>query len=396
MNVRIYSPFFPYPASEGAFVVIAGQVEGFLAAGHSVELVFWKGAADISKAPQSARLKIINWSQTLDRKDVAFAKVFRVLGSLFSSNSSTGLFYYPPNRDLRNRLGSCDLAIYHHCYSYSWISRKVSTETQKVVHFHNIESDLIQELARRSSGVLQWLHSINAQKVKRQEARIAQIANEIWLVSPTDYQDYSLTVPATSEVKIKYKAPSYSPELFARRRENFHKSTTISRVRILFIGGLSFHPNHDSLMWLLTEVAPLLRAGGFKGEFQVIGGGASESLRAKALDFPFVKFLGFVPDLEQSLEQASLLLVPDLGGSGVRIKLLEGLASGIPTLANASAVERIHPELLKSPFLIQREKASDWAEFILALRGSELRKECAGQPMDQALKFDYLYKEFLP
>jgi len=47
---RVYSPFFPYPATEGAYQVILDQARSIAALGWEVELVCWLDGVDRLRA----------------------------------------------------------------------------------------------------------------------------------------------------------------------------------------------------------------------------------------------------------------------------------------------------------------------------------------------------------
>jgi glycosyltransferase involved in cell wall biosynthesis len=52
-----------------------------------------------------------------------------------------------------------------------------------------------------------------------------------------------------------------------------------------------------------------------------------------------VEILGFVPDIQEALRRYAVFVCPILGGSGVRVKLLEAFASGIPSVSTRVGAE---------------------------------------------------------
>src|SRR4029078_11584493 len=108
------------------------------------------------------------------------------------------------------------------------------------------------------------------------------------------------------------------------------------------------------------------------------GKSPSDVIQEKARAYPFVKVLGFVPDLEPFWAGLSFALVPHLAGSGVRTKLLEALASGIPTLATSEAAMRIHPDLRASPLLRVSDDPQFWVETLMKAQPFEHRLEEPG------------------
>jgi hypothetical protein len=98
--------------------------------------------------------------------------------------------------------------------------------------------------------------------------------------------------------------------------------------------------------------------------------------------------MGFVPDLEPFWASLSFALVPHLTGSGVRIKLLEALASGIPTLATSEAALRIHPDLRVSPLLKVSDDPSLWVDMLMKAQPFEHRLEEPGSILAAGKGFD--------
>ena len=62
-----------------------------------------------------------------------------------------------------------------------------------------------------------------------------------------------------------------------------------------------------------------------------------------------MKVLGFVEEIESFWAQIDCMIVPHISGSGVRIKMLEALASGITVIANPEAIEPLSLALRANP-----------------------------------------------
>jgi O-antigen biosynthesis protein len=54
---------------------------------------------------------------------------------------------------------------------------------------------------------------------------------------------------------------------------------------------------------------------------------------------PAIEFLGFVEEIRPALEQMDVFVCPILHGSGVRVKLLEAFAAGIPVVSTSIGAE---------------------------------------------------------
>jgi O-antigen biosynthesis protein len=106
---------------------------------------------------------------------------------------------------------------------------------------------------------------------------------------------------------------------------------------LLFLGSFRHLPNQEALMWFLREVFPKVRAEEPRVRLVIIGSDppAPHSLpEAEAIEL-----IGFVEDVREPLKRYSLFVCPILSGSGVRVKLLEAFASGIPVVSTRLGAE---------------------------------------------------------
>ncbi len=106
---------------------------------------------------------------------------------------------------------------------------------------------------------------------------------------------------------------------------------------LLFLGSFRHLPNQEALTWFLRDVFPRVRAEEPRARLAIIGSDppARHSLpEAEAIDL-----IGFVEDVREPLKHYSLFVCPILSGSGVRVKLLEAFAAGIPVVSTRLGAE---------------------------------------------------------
>lgn len=102
--------------------------------------------------------------------------------------------------------------------------------------------------------------------------------------------------------------------------------------RLTFLGAKSHVPNCDGVAWMLDEVAPLLKSDP-KPTLDLIGKGWSEV----SSDL-IIRTYGYVADLSPVL-RGSIMIVPILSGSGMRMKILEAAANSVPIITTTVGVE---------------------------------------------------------
>ena len=127
----------------------------------------------------------------------------------------------------------------------------------------------------------------------------------------------------------------YLPWVIGPRRRD--EAGFEDRRGIMFLGGFAHRPNADAVIWLVTEVMPLLRrlVPGLK--LHVYGHGIPE--RVGALAAADVIIEGHVADLGAAFARHRLSVAPLRFGAGFKGKLAESLAHGVPVVATSIAVE---------------------------------------------------------
>lgn len=114
-------------------------------------------------------------------------------------------------------------------------------------------------------------------------------------------------------------------------------------TRLLHIGSLIWPPSVDGLLWFLREVLPRLRAARPDVAVDIVGANPPAEVAAwNGRDGVTVH--GYVPDLRPLLSAAAMMVVPLRAGGGMRVRILEGLAHGVPIVTTAIGCEGIAVE----------------------------------------------------
>ena len=395
MKIRIYYPQYPFPPQDGSSWVVAGQVQAFLALGHEVELLTWFGRGpSANKAPAFIHNRM-SWTH-LDL-GLPASQLARALQSVFSGRSMPELAHYPwalADRLDNQGLGPADVGIYNYSFAAGLLTKGSKREKKTISYFHNWESNLSNLRARTSSPASRFIHDRNARMLAQAEEGLLQsrTVDELWFISPTDYQE-ALRRGAPSE-RSRMVCPTL-PETLALERRPAPQEGETHRFGPLFgmIGRLDFEPNYRSAAWIVEQLAPELARRKFQGAIEIIGRHAPRALIERARPYPFIRFEGFVDDVASYWRRWSGFLVPDHGGSGVRIKLLEAVASQVPVLTNEAALERVTPEIANLPGVLLQNSPEEWARSLTELDWRKLRAEATTTPFPAALNGPARYRE---
>ena len=146
---------------------------------------------------------------------------------------------------------------------------------------------------------------------------------------------------------------SFEPALRSRIDSGLRSGIDTKRYRyvtanreantILFVGSFQHVPNVQALNWFTNEVLPHVLSQRPNTTFVVVGSDPPGSLSYLA-NHPNIRLTGRVPDIREPLERYAVFACPILSGSGVRVKLLEAFAAGIPVVSTRIGAEGLSTE----------------------------------------------------
>jgi sugar transferase (PEP-CTERM/EpsH1 system associated) len=99
---------------------------------------------------------------------------------------------------------------------------------------------------------------------------------------------------------------------------------------LLFTGNMDYAPNVDAVLYFAKEMWPTLAAKYPDTKFVIAGQRPVDAV--KKLAGGRIEVTGFVPDIQEMYEQASVVIAPLRFGAGTQNKVLEAMAMGVPTV----------------------------------------------------------------
>lgn len=108
---------------------------------------------------------------------------------------------------------------------------------------------------------------------------------------------------------------------------------------VFHLGAMDWMPNHEGVKWFLKRVWPLVEQKNNKAELRLAGKGMpSEILKLKRNN---IKVEEWVDDVSGYFEAGQIMIVPILSGSGMRVKIIEGMAMGKAIVTTSIGLEGI-------------------------------------------------------
>jgi glycosyltransferase involved in cell wall biosynthesis len=198
---------------------------------------------------------------------------------------------------------------------------------------HNVEYAILQRFAAtRPDLVTRAAVAVEWRRVRRYEGGICRRSRLVFVVSDVDR--HALTELAGNgvpfvEVPIAVDAAATTPIAALTRAP-----------RLLFLGGLHWPPNADALATFLREMWPEVRAARPDASLTSVGRD-DHPVAAACRAAPGVELTGWVPDIDPFVQASRMLVVPMRAGSGMRVKILEAMARGLPVVSTTVGCEGI-------------------------------------------------------
>ncbi|MDE2854952.1 MAG: glycosyltransferase family 4 protein [Chloroflexota bacterium] len=152
--------------------------------------------------------------------------------------------------------------------------------------------------------------------------------------------------------------------------------------RLLFVGNFDYAPNQDAVRVLVDAVLPQVRARIPGATLQLVGFNPPAWMRALANDH--IEVTGPVPDVSPYLARATVFACPLRIGAGLKNKVLEALAMGIPVLATPLSVDGINVVNGESAIIAPVEQFAAEAARLLADEGLRYRLSLEGRAVIEA------------
>jgi glycosyltransferase involved in cell wall biosynthesis len=207
-----------------------------------------------------------------------------------------------------------------------------------VYHAHNAYYQLWERYASLPGNLaLRAAAWAEARRVRRYEASVAKRADLVF-AAPNDADELVASGVEAGSIRHTYHLGDDSqldlPELSLEK----------TKKKLMYVGYLGWEPNVQGLLWFVNAVWPILVRKHPDLVFEIAGKGADQRLRDAAAHHPGIRLRGFVEDLEQIYCDSRVSVAPLLFGSGMKVKVLDALSRGMPTVTTSVGAEGIKAE----------------------------------------------------
>lgn len=325
----------PFPLLDGGCIAMNNIASGLFNQGHDVKVM----AISTPKHPVK-ELKEFEYYRKQTRFDFIFVDTsisFWGMIKSFFKNESYHIMRFNSKEFHQKLIGilsheTFDIIQIESIFMAPYIDTIRSYSSAKiVVRLHNIEHQIWQRLVQNETNlfkkiILKWLSNT----LKKYELSVFDKIDGFMAISSVDYDFFNHKNPNSKGKVIpfgidieEYQAddnylPSDIPELF-------------------HIGSMNWLPNIEGIEWFMDDIWPLILEKYPHITFTIAGRNIPDQFYTK--NTQNFNIVGEVPDAKQFMLSKDVMIVPLLSGSGIRIKIIEGMALGKTIITTSIGAE---------------------------------------------------------
>ena len=196
--------------------------------------------------------------------------------------------------------------------------------------------------------------------VRRFEGSVFRRFTRVVVVSE---QDRDALVALDRSMRVLVIPNGVDIERFAPLAAN-ERALPMDPARVLFTGVMRYPPNVAAAEHLARNIMPLVRARVPEAHLAIVGRDPSPSVRALSR-MDGVEVIGEVPDLRPWLIGSRVYACPMVSGTGIKNKLLEAMACGVPCVATPLAARGLTAQAGRD--LLVASNAEKFASHVVAV-----------------------------
>lgn len=363
----------PFPAVDGGSIAMSNLIRGLTKNKVELDILAMNTFKQYcTKDKQRIFQKEVRSYQLVD-VDIRI-KAFDAMLNLFSSKSyNISRFQSSEYKKKLIQLledSEYDVVLFESLFSTPYVDVVRDFHPRLIVHrSHNIEFNIWQNLAKNEHNLIRkWYLRLLAKRLKKYEIDTVNKFDLVATISQTDLIEYKSNGITSQLYHLPFGIDLASLSMHERRLNN-------PKVKIYHVGSMNWKPHQEAFRWFFNEVWIGLGDLKAKSELHLAGTEMPKWIQDKSSENVFVS-KGYVDGYKFSKDK-EILVVPSFSGSGIRIKIIEAMATGktIVTTANgAMGIECSHRENIYIS-----DKPEEWISYINELVLSSEKREVIGK-----------------
>jgi len=324
----------PYPEKDGGAIAISTFTRGLIQAGHSVKMLAMnttKHYVDEKNIPEEFRKSTGLETVKLDNTVNAFSALVSLLqGKSYNAARFESTQYAEKLKSilLKEKFDVIELEGLY-LSSYIPLIRQHSS-APVIMRAHNVEYKIWEGLASEEKNPIKKIYlNILVKQLQKFEQKAINLCDGIITFTRNDLDQLKLMGcnVALAHIPFGIDISKYTP------------APPTDKNSLFYIGALDWQPNLQGLEWFLKEVWPKVNFALPDVTLHIAGRNMPSHM--KDSKFSNVVFHGEVEDAYLFMSKYAIMISPLLAGSGVRIKIIEGMALAKPVITTKVGIEGI-------------------------------------------------------
>ncbi|MCC6177951.1 MAG: glycosyltransferase [Chloroflexi bacterium] len=358
MRILLLTQVVPYPPDSGPKIKTYNVLR-YLAERHTLHLVsFTRSSAEVQAATTLRR-----WCETVDTVSLTRSRIADI-GYLARALASQRSFLVErdDSQQMRTTIGQL-LARYQfdavHADQLTMGQFAVDLPIPlRVLDEHNAVWTIVRRAAQHERwGLRRLLAEVEWRRLRGYEGTLCRAFDRVLVVSDEDRCALEAATAGPLAAMVVPIAVDVTELPFAAR--------TCEARTILSMATMFYPPNVEGVEWFARAVLPRIRQVQEDAHFFAVGSRPPPHIQRLGTTVPGMTVTGYVSDLEPYLRRSGVLVVPLHSGSGMRVKILEAFARGIPVVSTTIGVEGISAR--SGEHLLVADSPGDFAEAVLRI-----------------------------
>ena len=336
MKILLITKRIPFPPNSGYPIVVYNTIKGLLQLGADITLFSlnpkkWYTEIEDIYDPIFKQIKCHAADLDVD------VNVWSAFFNIFTNESYSVSRYFSDDvaRQLENLLreNTFDIIQFEGLFVTPYLDIvKTNSHAKLIYRTHNVEYMLLERLSLSEKFLVRRKYlAFLAQRLKAYETDQINRFHQIFVISEPDRQ---------SILRFGCKVPmSVFPVAIDLEKYKIDKSKT-SFPTLFHLGAMDWRPNQEGLEWFLDDIWPDIEKLNKDLRFYIAG----KNMQKHFFEYDSENLIveGEVFDAVEFINSKAIMIVPLISGTGMRVKIIEGMAMKKCIIATTTAAEGIN------------------------------------------------------
>jgi glycosyltransferase involved in cell wall biosynthesis len=367
----------PYPVEDGGSVYVYNTIQNLYELGHDITIASF--ISELHNQDDSALTKI---SKVYTHKgNFTEYNLISAIKSAFSRKPITvqhRMSIEIMEKILADIKEEFDIIFFEglHTLNFFEIVKQRFPKAKTLLRNVNVEFELIAQRATQQRNVfLKLFLEDQARLMKKFELNALKKVDAITFISDLDLDKMASLLALKKPTLVNPPGALINKINFDNRPDH----------QLIAFSNWKWPPNLEGLKWFLDKVWPKIIHSHDNVRLKLAGNDLPQSIQNNLPER--IEYLGFVDDLKKLNQECTIQIVPLISGSGVKLKMIEGLAYGNPIVSTQFGADGI--EVINGVHLEIANSDSEFADKVLYLLNEKSHRRSLSESALGIIKNNY-------